>query len=552
MYLKLVILSLTLILCMCTDKTGTGPDDIVSSQSSFGIGSSGVEMTSSPLYIPDSTDSLGSELPLKIALKGSVVTQSNVGIPGLTVKIKHTQISAVTDEEGDYIIDVPNDSLAKQGIENDSLSMQIEVYDNKSLLDTFSITQLVGTVPTIHFVQRSISGKLLGDINAVNKIEVVISNLSGDFDSSIINLWKNTLVNGYSGHLYFPRNIADKGHSLHVRVYNNNNFITGFSPRLDFPNSAGDIDMPDFNIINSIPEISGNSRIGSTLNIQYEYYDVYGDFGARVQFQWFRNDSIINGAVEKSYIITSTDLGQTLTAQVILMPRLEEQNFGFMESNTIGVYYFIDNRDSAKYNYVIIGDQVWMANNLNYHTGDSAGSWCFTNPYLTEQIDYCDTYGRLYSWEVAMAGGSSSSLEPSGVQGICPNGWHLPCVTEWEKLENFISQIITNENTQGSVTVGKLLSSKSYWKEDDPDSKMPGIDRFGFNALPGAGGSDRSRKSIEEWGERIGIYGTWWAATKGWSLDIAFYTAHFYLNENANLNPSLEWTASVRCLRDER
>jgi hypothetical protein len=41
------------------------------------------------------------------------------------------------------------------------------------------------------------------------------------------------------------------------------------------------------------------------------------------------------------------------------------------------------------------------------------------------------TYGVLYNWPAAMNGAASSSLNPSGVKGICPNGWHLPSDAEW-------------------------------------------------------------------------------------------------------------------------
>ncbi|MFK7947152.1 MAG: FISUMP domain-containing protein [Saprospiraceae bacterium] len=94
-------------------------------------------------------------------------------------------------------------------------------------------------------------------------------------------------------------------------------------------------------------------------------------------------------------------------------------------SNTL---QFTDSRDGQIYNYVQIGNNYWMAENLNY---DSSNSMCYDNSNSN-----CNQYGRLYNWQDAMKGAGFSNNNPSGVQGICPNGWHLPSYDEWNDLMN--------------------------------------------------------------------------------------------------------------------
>ena len=75
------------------------------------------------------------------------------------------------------------------------------------------------------------------------------------------------------------------------------------------------------------------------------------------------------------------------------------------------------------YNTVQIGDQCWMRENLNW---DTASSSCYNNSPTN-----CEVYGRLYNWHTIMNGAQASNSVPSGVQGICPAGWHFPSDAEW-------------------------------------------------------------------------------------------------------------------------
>ena len=104
--------------------------------------------------------------------------------------------------------------------------------------------------------------------------------------------------------------------------------------------------------------------------------------------------------------------------------------------------------DGNAYNTMLIDNQCWMAENLRStsyspnlsnaptlsHPTTYNYSACFTNAYYYypgNNPDYVSTYGLLYNWRAAMGGASSSNDSPSGVQGICPDGWHIPSQNEF-------------------------------------------------------------------------------------------------------------------------
>lgn len=126
----------------------------------------------------------------------------------------------------------------------------------------------------------------------------------------------------------------------------------------------------------------------------------------------------------------------------------------------------IDSRDGHEYKTVCIGDQEWMAENLDYESPDSH---CYG-----DTAEYCDTFGKLYSHNEVMNGAEPSNSNPSGVQGICPAGWHVPSVAEWQQLADFLGGL--------SVAGGDLKANNDLW--DFPNAGAN--NNTGFSALPGS------------------------------------------------------------------
>lgn len=108
-----------------------------------------------------------------------------------------------------------------------------------------------------------------------------------------------------------------------------------------------------------------------------------------------------------------------------------------------------DARDGKVYRTVKIGDQIWMAENLNYET---TSSW--TNDSLDKDGSI---YGRFYTF------GASKNA--------CPEGWHVPTFDEFNELR---------KNAGGEGLAGKNLKATSGWNKDEEGKDGNGSDKFCF------------------------------------------------------------------------
>ena len=177
----------------------------------------------------------------------------------------------------------------------------------------------------------------------------------------------------------------------------------------------------------------------------------------------------------------------------------------------------VDNRDGQVYKTVKIGEQVWMAQNLNYIDTAKAifkdSSWCYDNNPRN-----CTLAGRLYTWTVAK-------------DSLCPEGYHLPDTTEWNTLFASVG---------GTANAGTVLRSILGW------DSVNGTNDYGFSAV--AVGERYHSGSFDSEGTKAFI---WTATALPEESENSAYAAYFVENATVSFKKNFKDNgASVRCLKD--
>jgi len=202
--------------------------------------------------------------------------------------------------------------------------------------------------------------------------------------------------------------------------------------------------------------------------------------------------------------------------------------------------------DGNHYAVVTIGTQTWMAENMKYLPEVvGPGTVSNTTPYYyvygyngTVVADAKATanytiYGVIYNWPAAMAGSGSSSSNPSGAQGVCPAGWHLPSDAEWTQLADYLG----GESGAG----GKLKETgTTHWISPN----IGATNETGFTALPGGGLFHNGTF------HDIRYDGFWWCATEHSTYLAWRRNMSYYLSNVSRGSRNMESGFSVRCVKD--
>ncbi len=267
---------------------------------------------------------------------------------------------------------------------------------------------------------------------------------------------------------------------------------------------------------------------------------VSGNFS---EIDWGAADYFLNIALDVSGGSNYTDMG---TTQLLSVPySLYTGSIYVHYSNDtlyIGNTYVVltgggtppgtvTDYDGNIYETVTIGTQTWMKESLrslHYSDGTPVNDvWVYDDDENNAEI-----WGRLYSWDAAMRSASSSNGNPSGVQGICPQGWHLPSKAEFEQLIDYV----------GAVGGGWKLKETggTYWEMPNSNTNESGFSARGSGERSNVAGTYQYLKE----------HADFWSATEQNSSN----GYHMILYSNQSGAPihytDKENGYSVRCVKD--
>jgi len=219
-------------------------------------------------------------------------------------------------------------------------------------------------------------------------------------------------------------------------------------------------------------------------------------------------------------------------------------------SDTIQVMFnSVTDIEGNVYRTTKIGDQWWMADNLKVtkfpdgtniplitdntewaeledNNEDKAYSWYDNN----KDFAIARNYGALYTYAAATNGDNSGY----NVQGICPDGWHLPSKSEWDELESFVK----NDGYDGEEATA--LKSITDWFPNN------GIDIYDFSALP-AGFRFQDNRGFSS----VTGHGAWWTSSEGADSTKAFHKAmDAYYKTIFAYGDVKSYGFSIRCIKD--
>ena len=232
----------------------------------------------------------------------------------------------------------------------------------------------------------------------------------------------------------------------------------------------------------------------------------------------------------------------------------------------------VEDPDGNFYSTVLIGNQCWMKENLrttHYADGEEIP---FSSATYVEAAHYfypggnannVEAYGLLYNWNAAMHGENyTNNSAPTGVQGICPDGWHLPSYAEINTLISYVRATPEYLCNNATTNISKAMADSLYWLSSTAVC-TPGYDpssnnATGFSARPAAISSAANRLGrdayfytssasiVSSGGQQI---------IRPWMCRI--YTqssstgANFVLSTQPPVATQMHVGASIRCVKNE-
>jgi uncharacterized protein (TIGR02145 family) len=297
---------------------------------------------------------------------------------------------------------------------------------------------------SVQYNRDVISKSIVGIHSRLTVTEEYVRNMDIDLSGTV--LFANHCYSGWVGNGETENNMSQAWLSKGLSTYYGYAYENGFSAAVDNEFCKR---MEDSLIVNLVQKVdaTGEAHLKPDGSVQFELL----------------TKLIKRGKVKKMVMLTDMSNSESPFVEKktpLYFVQYFQDNYKYKECTDT----LVDTRDGQKYCTVSIGNQVWMAENLNW----AGAGVCYDNLKAN-----CDKYGRLYTIDEA-TGRVGSSANPSSVQGVCPSGWHIPSQAEWQELIDFAG---------GDSIAEYKLKSTTDWP-------VPNLftNELGFNMLPSGTG----------------------------------------------------------------
>jgi len=345
----------------------------------------------------------------------------------------------------------------------------------------------------------------------------------------------------------------------YAKAYATNIAGTSYSEEITFFTTS--VSLPSVGTRNITKKTPGSAQTGG---------EVYYDGGGQVTDRGVCWSTSANPTISDNY----TSSGSGIGSFVIKIDGLEPNTTYYVRAfatNSAGTAYggqfqfktliggapcpgaaTITDIDGNIYHTVLIGNQCWMAENLNTtkyrngtgisHPGTNNTQWQNNTTgayaYYNQDLLFREKYGLLYN-----------RYAVNNVNGLCPTGWHVPSRDEWDQLVSYVnSGYPTGQVLKSCRQVNSPLGgdcSTQWIPRWDEHETCYGTDVFGFSGLPGG------YRSYDGNYDRLGKSGSWWSAYDvntqlDWIRILSYDSNYLVFGYNLYLAAG----RSVRCIKD--
>ena len=414
----------------------------------------------------------------------------------------------------------------------------------QDIIINFAGTGASANVETVEIVNLSNCTSIeVPDNSSLNLSDYVEVNELGNFESNSIQTYPNPFTGTTNIEFYVRENdnikISVCNISGQIVAEYSSEMLSGVHSCKFIPNNSGMffITVSGTNFLHTskvmcISNISQKAQLIYQEQVSDEFFEKSDKNANSKDFSFTVGDRLKLKGISENYATIITDAPVSS----------KTYTFDFVECTDF---------DGNNYAVVKIGNQTWTAENLrttHYSNGDEIPliedntewgelgdndtdkAYCYYNNNANGEADI---YGALYTWAAA-SNGENSETNPSGVQGACPVGWHLPSDAEWTELIDYLG---------GTIEAGGKLKETctTYW--NNPNTGATNLS--GFSARPG-GYRDFGDGTFADSNE----YCHWWSTTKY----SGFYVWRYYMSyDSAGIHSycrSLSYGYSVRCIKD--